>query len=249
MKNLKLNITIFVVAYLFFMLASLPASLVLGKVTLPNGVKLGEVSGSLWQGQLSAVQYKQDVFTDVKWELSLLSLFTGRIGADVTFGKVRQTSTVSGKGFVSSNFAMNHFSASDFTLRYPADQLMDKINLGLPAEVSGRIILTLNEFDQGKPYCEQLTGTVQWLKASLSMGQSVKLGTLDGELACKKGEVELKVTKPNPLGLQVTSLIGANNKFSVKGFVKPNGDMPTEVHNAVRMLGQADSQGRFPLNF
>lgn len=249
MKHLKLNITIFIVAYIVFMLASLPAATVLGMVTLPPGVKLGEVNGTVWQGQSTAVQYKNDVFTNVKWDLSPLSLLTGSIAADVSFGKARDTGSISGKGFVSSNFAMDDFAAEDFTLRMPAADLVNRMRMNLPATVSGRVILKLKEFDQGKPYCEQLDGNVQWLKAGLNMGNSITLGTLDGDLACQNGELELKVTKANPLGLQVTSLIGANNKFTVKGFVKPDGTMPTEVHNAVKFLGQADSQGRYAINF
>lgn len=249
MKHLKLHISIFIVAYLVFMLAGLPASMVLGMVKLPPGTKLGEVSGTAWQGQVTAVQYKQDVFTDVKWDLSPLSLLTGRIGADVKFGKMRDQGGLSGEGFVSSNFAMDNFSAQDFTLRMPASDLVGRMQMNLPAQLSGRIILKLKDYDQGKPYCEQLTGDVKWLKAQLNMGSNVSLGSLEGDLACKQGEVELKISKANPLGLQVTSLIGDNNKFTVKGFVKPDGTMPNEVHQAVKMFGQADSQGRYPIEF
>ncbi len=249
MKNLKLNIAVFFIAYFVFMLVKLPAATALSMVSLPAGVQLGEASGTLWQGQLSAVQYRNDVFTNVKWQLKPLSLLGGNLAADVSFGKSRDSNDISGSGFVRSNFAMDDYSAENLTLRLPAAEVMQRMRMNLPATVSGRVILNVAEYDKGTPYCEVLSGKVKWLKASVNMGADIPLGTLEADLACQKGEVELKVTKENPLGLQMTSLIGANNKFSVDGFVKPDGTMPTQVHNAVRVLGQADSQGRYPLKF
>jgi general secretion pathway protein N len=250
MKNWKLNITIFVVAYLVFMAVNLPASMIVSKVTLPQGVKLGEVTGSMWSGEISAVQIKNDVLTDVKWQLSPLSLLTGSLSSEVTFGRSKDSSSISGQGGISTNFPMDSFSASDFTLRYPAADFIKKMNLNLPTQIGGRLILTLDNFDQGKPYCTALTGTLAWSKATMQgMGGLIKLGKLDAELGCKAGNVLMKVTKKNPLGLQVTSTLAANRKFTVKGFVKPNGDMPTEVHNAMQFLGKADSKGRFAVNF
>jgi general secretion pathway protein N len=250
MKNWKLYITLFVVAYLGFMIANLPAAMVLSNITLSPTIKMGDVSGTVWNGNVTAVQVKQDVITDVHWELSPLSLLMGRLSADVKFGRSRDKTSISGNGDIATNFAMDQVSAEDFTLRYPAKALMQRLNMALPVEIDGSIEVKLAEFEQGKPYCEALQGAVLWSKASIEgMNGNIKLGQLDGELACQNGEVELKITKKNPLGLQITSLLGANNKFSVKGFVKPNGDMPTEVHNAMRFLGQADSKGRFPVSF
>lgn len=250
MKNWKLNGSLFIGFYLIFMLANLPASMVVGHLTLPAGVKLSAANGSLWNGSMDAVQYKTDYYSQVKWQLSPLSLLFGNISADVTFGKVRDAQSISGRGDITSNFAMDEFSASNFTLRYPAADLIKKVGFNLPMEIGGKIELKLKDFASAKPYCEVLDGTMVWRKATLQgFKGEVKLGKLDAELSCKDGEVVVKVTKKNPLGLQVTSVIGAKNKFTVNGFVKPNGDMPDEVHQAMKMLGRADSQGRFPLKF
>jgi general secretion pathway protein N len=248
MKNWKLNITLFVVAYVVFMLAMVPASMVVGSVTLPPTVKLGEVSGSIWNGNISAVQLKNDVINDVNWQLSPLRLLTGSLSGNVKFGNSRKVAMISGAGDVSTNFSFDHFSASDFTLNYPAAELVDRLGLPIPADIGGRVVLKLNDYDQGKPYCETLDGTMVWSKATVKFGKEFSIGKIDAELGCTKGEVELKITKKNPLGLQITSLIGAKNKFTAKGFVKPNGDMPTEVHNMMKLLDQPDSQGRFPVN-
>ncbi|MFT4924726.1 MAG: general secretion pathway protein N [Phenylobacterium sp.] len=250
MKNWKLNIGILIAFYLLFLLSNIPAAMVLNKLTMPAGVKLSPASGSLWSGNMALVQYKNDQFTNVNWQLSPLSLLVGSLSANVSFGKIRDANSISGTGDVSTNFSMDAFSASDFTLRYPAADLVNKIGWQLPTKVGGKVAVKLNDFTSAKPYCEVLDGTVVWNQATLQgFKGEIKLGKLDAELSCKDGAVVIKVTKKNPLGLQVTSILAANNKFSVDGFVQPNGEMPDEVHQAMKFLGQPDKQGRFTLKF
>jgi general secretion pathway protein N len=250
MKNWKLNIALLVGFYLIFMIANVPAAMVVGQLTLPGTLKVAPVTGTLWSGQTSAVQYQQEYFTNVKWQLNPLGLLLGNLSGSINFGKASDGQSVSGSGNVTTNFAMDVYSASDFTLRYPAADLIKKAGWNLPTKVGGKIELKLNDFVSAKPYCEVLEGTVVWRNATIQgFKGEIKLGKLDAELSCKKGEVIAKVTKKNPLGLQVTSVIGANNKFGVEGFVKPNGDMPDEVHQAMKFLGNPDKQGRFPLKF
>lgn len=250
MKNWKLNIGLLVGFYAIFMLANVPAAMVLEKLTLPADVKVSTARGTLWSGQLDAMQIKKDLLTNVSWELSPLGLLIGNLSASVKFGKVRDAKSISGVGDISTNFAMDQFSASDFTLRYPAADLISRVGWNLPTKIGGKIELKLNDFASADPYCEALDGTVIWRKASLQgFKGEIALGKLDAELSCKDGEVVAKVTKKNPLGLQVTAVMGAKNKSTVNGFVKPNGDMPDEVHQAMKFLGQPDSQGRFPLKF
>lgn len=250
MKNWKLNVALVVGFYLVFMAAKIPAALIAEHLTLPPELKISGVSGSVWQGRAAMVQYKNDRFSDVDWQLSPWSLLIGNLSATVKFGRARDANGISGTGDISSNFAMDQFSVSDFTLRYPAAALIKKAGLDVPLPMGGKIELKLNDFVSAKPYCEVLDGTLVWRKASLQgLKGEVKLGQLEGDLSCKGGEVVIKVSKKNPLGLQVTSVIGAKNKFTVNGFIKPNGDMPNEVHQAMKFLGRADSQGRFPLKF
>jgi general secretion pathway protein N len=196
------------------------------------------------------VQHQQDYISDVSWDLNPLSLLLGSISADVQFGDGSDRKMISGAGMISTGFSFASVDLSDFVLRYPAKELMGKLKLGLPVTLGGQIVFNIDDYAQGAPYCESLHGTMTWRKAQVQVaGPALELGKLDAQLGCQKGELELKVTKKNPLGLQMTSLIGANNKFSVKGFVKPNGDMPDPVHNAMSFLGKADSKGRFALNF
>lgn len=251
MKSWKANLGIFVVAYLVFVLATMPAGVIVGLVELPKNVKLGAVNGSLWNGRASAVQLDNDVITDVSWSLSPLSLMTGSLSADVNFGKARKKEQISGRGGISTDFSLSKVSLDDFVLRYPAGGFANKMNLPIPATLSGQMVFNIKQFEQAKPYCELLDGKVTWNSAGANvMNKQVTLGKIAANLGCDKGQISLDIKDKNPLGLQFKGLIADKGKFSGKGFVKPDGTMSTDVHNTVQtMFGPADSQGRFPLSF
>lgn len=251
MKSWKLNLGVFIFAYLIFVLATIPANVIVGMVELPKNIKLGTVSGSLWSGKAAAIQIDNDVISNLSWNLSPLSLIVGGINAEVKFGKSRGKETISGKGDVATDFSFSSVDLNNFVLRYPASGLVQKMNLPIPATLSGQVVFNINDYQQGKPYCEQLDGKITWNKASADvMGKKVALGKLAAQLGCDKGQVALNIKEKNPLGLQFDALIGEKGNLSGKGFVKPDGTMSTDVHNTVQQLfGPADSQGRFALKF
>lgn len=251
MKSWKANLGIFIVAYLVFVFATVPAGVIVGLVDLPKNVKLGTVNGSLWNGRASAVEVDRDVITDVSWTLSPLSLLMGSLNADVKFGNARRKGDVSGRGNISTDFSFESVGLNDFILRYPAGDLANKMKLAIPATLSGQVVFNINQFEQAKPYCEQLDGKVVWNNAAAKVfNKQVSFGKLGANLGCDKGQVSLEVKDKNPMGLQFKGLIADKGKFSGKGFVKPDGTMATDVHNTVQtMFGPADSQGRFPLTF
>jgi len=250
MKNWKLNSAVFIAAYLVFLLVNVPAATLVGMVTLPNNVKLGEVSGTLWSGKVSAIKYNNDLVESVKWSLSPLPLLVGSLSADVTFGKASKRQMISGNGGIQTGFSFTEVSLSDFTLRMPASQVADKMKLPLPVGLGGQMVLNLAEYQPGKPYCEALEGKVNWRKAVLDLGsEQASIGNIEGILGCDKGGMEIKISKKNPLGLQVTAVAGANNKFTAKGFIKPDGTMSDNVHSMVSATLKADGKGRFPFSF
>jgi general secretion pathway protein N len=74
--------TLGVVAYLAMLAVLLPASLVAARVTLPPGVALDSVEGTVWNGR---ARLKLPGFTieEVRWHWRALPLFSGRIAYDI----------------------------------------------------------------------------------------------------------------------------------------------------------------------
>lgn len=249
MKSLKLYISVFVVGYLIFAIATVPAALVLSTVTLPKGIQFAGVSGTLWNGHASQLQYDRQVINNVDWTLSAPALLTGRLSADVKFGNARERNTISGAGYVSASISGGNIKAEGLTLRVPTQFALKQFRLPMNLEAQGRFLLSLDEFAQATPFCEVLSGNVTWQGAGVSyLGQNISLGELAGSLGCDNGAIALSIKDVNPLGLQADITLSEGNKVSAKGFVKPDGTMPRSVHQLVQMLGQPDREGRYLIN-
>src|SRR5262245_49235679 len=69
-------------AFLLLALVTLPASAVLSFVH-PPGITLAGVSGTIWSGRAQAVRSGNLHIGSVEWDLQVLALLTGKLGADV----------------------------------------------------------------------------------------------------------------------------------------------------------------------
>jgi hypothetical protein len=105
MKKPWLLLALGIGAFLVLALVTLPARAVLSFFH-PPGVTLSGVSGTLWKGRAQAVRSGSLHLGSVDWDLDMLSLFTGKLGANV---KVTR----------SDGFAQGHIAAglSRITLR------------------------------------------------------------------------------------------------------------------------------------
>src|SRR5215212_9068320 len=69
-------------AFALFALVTLPAATLLS-LFHPPGVALSGVSGTIWKGRAQAVRSGNLHVGSVEWDLNILPLFTGKLGADV----------------------------------------------------------------------------------------------------------------------------------------------------------------------
>jgi hypothetical protein len=115
MKRKIVIASLFLLAYLGFLLAQLPASLVVRHLPLPpNLVRLEGVSGTLWSGQAARVQYASESLTQLRWDLDGWSLLRLAPEVSVRFG---ERSGLNGQGILGWNGAA---FGRDITLNAPA---------------------------------------------------------------------------------------------------------------------------------
>lgn len=251
MKSWIVNLAILGLAYLGFVLATLPAASVLPYVTLPQNVQLSQIKGSVWRGHASTMRVNGILVTDVDWSLRVLPLLLGTLSADVVFGNRQDQQQLFGQGEISTDFSLSSIQLTDVEVGYPAAALSKQMNIPFPMNLDGHLLLNIEQFDQGTPYCQALAGQLIWRKAGLEvMSTEVNLGQLVAELGCKDGQLLLVVTEQNPLGLEVEISVGEQGRVAANGSVKPDATLPNAVHQGVRQfLGAADSQGRYPIRW
>ncbi|MEI5640340.1 MULTISPECIES: type II secretion system protein N [unclassified Pseudoalteromonas] len=251
MKRTLSLVIIFLIAFIIFSAFTMPAAVILQlfKGQLPANLQLGAVNGTVWQGQVSGVRFNNIQLNQVEWQLQPASLLGGNLAGRVKFGNARDSNEISGNARFSSNLFSQSLRVSNASLRFSVEQAMEQVTLPLPVDAKGRVIVNVDNYQLGQPYCEDLQGEISSPNIDVKgMNGWFSIGDLSGQLDCKSGDIAVVVDPENRLGLQADATLAANFQFRVAGNIKPEASLPKEVHDAVKFLGRPDSDGRYPVN-
>lgn len=249
MKKKLLLVFIFLISFIVFAIALMPANFALNIASkyLPKQLQIGAVSGTIWQGKANVVSYQNIHVNRVMWDLNPWSLVSAKLAGKVNLGNVREKSAPYGK----INFELGLFnqqvSLNNSKLRVPAPLIASQVRLPFPVQSKGTLELTIAQAVTGKPYCEQLQGQVETKELSVMGLQGwIDVDTIKGKLSCKSGALALLVNEQNELGLELDAELG-DAQPKVTAFIKPAPSMPKQVHDGVKFLGRPDEQGRYQI--
>ena len=99
-KNIKAAISVLIL-YLFFLIISIPANVLLSNLNLPKNVIINSVSGTVWSGNIDQLQVSNIYLGRVSWSLSPLNLLIGELSAD--FAIINDEQFINSKVNVSSS--------------------------------------------------------------------------------------------------------------------------------------------------
>ena len=252
MKKIIILSIVFLISFIVFSVIKLPASVALNlaKPYLPKQLEIGQTFGTLWQGQMMQLRFQGEQLNNVRWDISGWSLFSAKVNANLRIGNPRERNEISGYADISYSLANGELKVTNSVLRSTVERAMQRINLPLPVTAKGRVILELDEYLSGAPYCQSLQGEIASPDIDVKgLTGWFNIGELSGILSCKSGDVAILIEPNNRLGLEADATLKANFDFKVAGYVKPELTLPKEVHDAVKFLGRPDNQGRYPLKF
>lgn len=232
--------------YLLFSLILTPASLWLKLLPLPANLQLGPVSGTLWSGQIQGVQQGNWYLPQLQWQLQLSPLWRGKLGVWVDGGQLKEQDLPYVK--IQAEVGIGSVAITQSVLRLPMSGVMSQLQLPMPVDASGMLVVNLQQYQSGAPYCQAATGSASWQQARFKTPAGwIDLAAIDATLACADGNLSVQTSDGNPLGLLIKAELLADS-YRVSGSLKPDASMPAEVHQAMQFVGQADASGRFPLN-
>tara|TARA_B100002049_G_scaffold236987_1_gene225495 strand:+ start:4619 stop:5377 length:759 start_codon:yes stop_codon:yes gene_type:complete len=252
MKKTILLVAIFLLCFLVFTLVKTPAAVALDLAApyLPKQLQLGKASGSLWDGRVMQARFENEQLNNVRWQISGWSLFSGKLVGTVRFGDPRDKADISGRADFSYGLFNQAIDIKNAVLRLTVERAMARLQLPLPVSAQGRVIVDLDEYSSGQPYCDTLAGEIASPNIDVKgLNGWFSVGPLSGSLSCKSGDIAVLVDPENRLGLEADATLKANLDFKVAGYIKPEASLPKEVHDATKFLGRPDSEGRYPLNF
>jgi len=243
-----------IIAYIGFLIATLPTAFVLKQVTLPNSFKksvyLSGVSGTVWHTNITQVVINGAPIDNVDARLDFWSLLTLTPALSITFGDAINTGP---EGKFELALSSDKATISDVNIHVSANEIAQQLPLPLPMLARGNVELTMSsvEIDLTKNnQCISAAGNGVWSKAGIiALDRNVPLGTLTADISCDKGVLALVMSPKNDLGLTFTANIGSNGKASGKGYLQPGAKFPAALNDALPFLGNPDNRGRYRLVF
>jgi len=250
MKNKFAIGVIFLITYIGFLIATLPATLVLNQVSLPKNIYISGVTGDIWNANIEQVYIEATNVQKVNAKLSFWSLFSLTPKLAITFGD----SFIAGpEGELKLVLSSEKAEINDVKLLIKANEVAQHLTLPLPISAQGDVELTLlnAEIDlKNNNQCLVAKGSVSWSKAGvIALEQNIKLGSLHADIDCENGALALILSPKNDLGLTFNAYIRQGGNISGDGFLKPGAKFPETLNNALPFLGNKDSQGRYRLSF
>ena len=251
MKNKVLFISLFLGCYLVFLLATLPAQLAMQFVSLPKHIALGQVKGSLWQSEISTIQYQDVAINNVSIDLSPITLLFLSPSADISFGG----NLVSGpKGQLSVTYSFGEISVQDANIEMPANDVAPYLMLPIDIEAFGNLALNLDELVIDAMQCQQAKGVLNWRRAAATaMEQTIELGDFTANVKCHpQGQDKafaLDINPNNNLGLSYLASVTGKGQLAGEGYLQPGDNFPESLKQALPFIGNPDSQGRYQLKF
>ena len=243
MKKPWLLVALGIGAFLLLALITLPASVVLSLVH-PPGVTLSGVSGTLWKGRAQAVRSGALHIGSVEWNLDILRLFTGAVGADV---KVTRSD-----GFAQASIASGPGAA--VTLR----GLNASLPMGaLPANVApggwtGTLTLKFAELTLDNSWPVAANGTAEVADLVGPANRPAALGgykvIFEGAAAADGLTGALSDTG-GPLAVNGAVQLKKDRSYLVNGMIATRPGAPGDMTRTLEILGAPDAQGRREFTF
>lgn len=239
MKN-KLTIALLLAAvYLFWLLLSAPARLL--ALALPEGARLGETTGTLWQGEARQASWRGFDIAHLRWEFGFSSWLPGwHIAFSAPYG-------LRGQAWL---HGLNEFVVREGRLVIPARTIGQRLALGIPLEARGQVMLTLPEARFNAGGCRQISaGAVQWQDAALtSPAGSLELAQVSGKLSCTPaGALAIALTQDShQLSLTGQGVLTPDGRYTFNGMLQTRQAAPALLTLLVAQTGRKDKQGRTP---
>lgn len=240
------------VLYLLFLLLTLPAAQLSGRLTAhlaaqpqAPALRLQGVSGLWWHGRVERLQVEGLTLGPLQWRWRPTALLRGRFGLDLVLegggpgGEARLA--------VSPGGAL-HIEA--LSLELPAAELLRILPaLPVPVQAGGRLALAVEQAvlgPDGLP--RELEGQLEWREARLQSPLALRLEHLVAELALEEAELVARLSdRGGDLDLGGTARLDpANGRYRLDLQLRAR-DNP-ELRDSLALMGRTDARGYHNLN-
>ena len=241
-KNIQ-HVLIVIILYLFFLITSIPATVILSFVTLPDNVKLSSISGTIWSGEASKLKMSGVDLGSIKWELHPLNLIIGELSADV--------SVVNNKQYINTEMSLSSSGKIELEeTRFLIDlSSLQPLIYGMPFSYAGKASGYFPVSFFHKNNYVGLNGKLSLTSMEMLSPQHQSFGDFIVDFRAEKEGATSGKIKDSGGVLNLTGQLMLNKNgqfnFSAKLAARESG---SSLEKALSFLGRKDASGRVQIN-
>jgi len=213
-----------------------------------EGVQLYEPEGTVWQGKAKALDFRNQRFQAIEWQLKPWSVVLGRLDIDWSFdnGDAFGNGTA-GLGWDSS-VKLSAVSAnlpSTFIQPYLPD---------MPAKLGGIFSVDLDElyYDSAESALRTIAGELVWRSAAVTVVSELPLGEFQVVLITDESGIvgQLKEADTSDLLAAGQLSLSADNSYKVDvTLAVRNPPQRRDLSQGLSFIGRPDAKGQFKLSY
>ncbi|RUO18261.1 type II secretion system protein N [Aliidiomarina haloalkalitolerans] len=239
-------VILFLLVYVVTIVVVFPARLAVSFVTLPQGVSLNNVEGSIWRGSVAQVVTPDLTVHNISWQVRPWHVFTLNGVVDLQVARHENNPLAGNARVIASPGSVQVIDA-----RFAGDlsELLDLSPVSSPIALRGPVILQVNDYVLGEPVCDILDGEVQAFDLQGEFNRRWQpLGDYTVRVGCSEGRLLVQMPRDNLLGLSVDGTI-APQGVDLRIGIAPRAGAPEGLTELLAWLGNPDAEGRRYFNF
>ncbi len=232
-------------SYLIFLVGTLPATQLysIARSHLPAALQLKQLNGSVWKGSAQQIAFNGYQVGPLYWQFKPLSLLLGQ--AEIMLTSTDKKLQLYGSAGIKLN---GDVFLSNISGEGSSDMLITFIP-NIPVTPVGRITFDFPEVNFSKQRLNTITGSADWLQAGFKQPIDIQIGKLNLQLSTdNSGGIHGIITdKGATVGVNAKLTLQPSGKYQIKGKIQPKPDTPTDLNDALKMLGRPDPTGAIPI--
>lgn len=241
--KIKSYILIAILAYISFLVATLPAAPVLKLVTRNQpGIEISGIKGTLWQGEADFFSINNQIeIYKLRWDIIVWRLLLAELSADVQgdFQKHAFSAQV-------SITPTGRITGHDLHATISAPDLAALAAIPL-AQLDGMIDLDIGYTTWKQETAPVAEGVINWKKATVTVAETVELGNtrIDLKDDDNEGTLAIITNQGGTLKLDGKAHIDASNNYTLDLEMTPSPSSSKNLVNSLSMFARKQADGSF----
>lgn len=231
------------IGYLLFASLLIPASWALNRFTLPTGMSFYGVEGTVWQGRIKTLRWRDEAVRNIRWSFRWRALLQGGVAVEL---HADDPGVLTGRTVLTYG---STWSISETYMRFPAARINRYIQSTFPVSTGGDIDIAIEKFSFTPSSCLSLNGRAEWQKSVLSssLGQA-NLGTTTMQLSCANNKVNIAIGQTAPqINSRSQLLVDMQGRYHFQGELTPGELFPPALNQLLKASTRETGNGVYTI--